>query len=345
VERWTDQLEELARQALPEAVHRYIRQGARDGVTAAEAVEAWDRFRFLPAVLRDVTEVDCSTELLGTPVSSPFAIAPTTLQKAVHPDGELAMARAATSCESLLVVPCSSGTTFEEIAETGVAWWVQVYVPSDRLACKPLLDRAVAAGASAVVLTADAPVSGTRYDDGPESVREAAEPSWTRANYPEGYDELRGHETAVDLGPQDIDWLRKTTGLPVVVKGVLRRSDARRCADAGASAVWVSNHGGRRLDRVAATADCLQGVVDEVGEDVEVYVDGGVRNARHALTAVALGARGVFLGRPPMYALAVDGSEGVVRLVDSLVMELVETMRLAGCNHLSGVGSDLLAAR
>ena len=345
MDHWAEHLEELAREVMPEAVYRYVRQGARDGVSAAEAVAAWERFRFLPAVLRDVTEVDCTTELLGTPVRTPFAIAPTTMQRAVHPDGELAMARAAAASDTLMVVSSNAGTTFEEIADTGVTWWVQVYVPADRLVCKPLLDRAVRAGASAVVLTADSPVIGTKYDAGGETVWDVAESSWLRANFPDEYGELVGHEKAADLGPQDIDWLRKTTGLPVVVKGVLRPTDARRCVDAGASAVWVSNHGGRQLDRVAATADCLPAVAAEVRGDAEVYVDGGVRNARHGLSALALGAKGVFLGRPPLYALAVDGDAGVVRLLDSLSDELVESMRLAGCNRLSRVTEELLAPR
>ncbi len=345
MDRWTEHLEDLARKVMPEAVHRYVRQGARDGVSTAEAVAAWDRFRFLPAVLRDVTEIDCTTELLGTPVRTPFAIAPTTMQRAIHRDGELAMARAATASDTLMVVSSNAGTTFEEIAETGVTWWLQIYMPADRLVCKPLLDRAVHAGAAAVVLTADSPVVGTKYDSGVETVWDMAESGWLHANFPEEYGELPGHEKAVDLGPQDIDWLRKTTGLPVVVKGVLRATDARRCVDAGAAAVWVSNHGGRQLDRVASTADCLPLVAAEVGRDAEVYVDGGVRNARHALTALALGAKGVFLGRPPLYALAVDGEAGVVRLLDGLSEELVESMRLAGCNRLRHVTEELLARR
>lgn len=342
MDRWAEHLEDLAREVLPEAVHRYVRQGARDGVSAAEAVEAWERFRFLPGVLRDVTEVDCTTELLGTPVRSPFAIAPTTMQRAAHPDGELAMARAAAAADTLMVLSSNAGTTFEEIADTGVSWWVQAYVPSDRLVCRPLLDRAVEAGASAIVLTADTPVVGTKYDDGKETVWDVARSGWLRANFDAGYGELPGHEKAMDLGPQDIDWLRKTTGLPVVVKGVLRPADARRCVDAGAAAVWVSNHGGRQLDRAASSADCLADVVDAVGGDGEVYVDGGVRNARHGASALALGARGVFLGRPPLYALALDGTEGVARLLDDLADELVETMRLLGCNHLSSLSRDLL---
>lgn len=342
MDRWVEQLEELARAALPEAVHRYVRQGARDGVSAAEAESAWERFRFLPGVLRDVTEVDCSTELLGTPVRSPVAIGPTTLQRAAHPDGELGMARAAAASDTLLVVSSNAGTTFEDIASTGARWWLQMYVPADRLVCKPLLDRAVDAGAGAVVLTADTPVVGTKYDGGQETVWDVAESGWLRANFAAEYGQLPGHEKAMDLGPQDIDWLRKATGLPVVVKGVLRADDARRCVDAGAAAVWVSNHGGRQLDRTATPADCLPGVVAAVGDSAEVYVDGGIRNGRDAFVALSRGADAVFLGRPPLYALAVDGQEGVVRLLDSLVDDLVETMRLTGCNRLAAVTADLV---
>lgn len=334
--RWVEQLEELAGKVLPEDVHRYLRRGAHDGVSAEEASAAWERHRLLPAVLRDVTEVDCSTELLGTPVRSPFAIAPTTGQRAVHAEGETAMARGAAAADTLMVVPGDAETTFEEIAATGVAWWLQLYVPADRLTCKPVLDRAVASGASAVVLTADTPMTG-----GTATVSSTEAFALTRTGG--GHDPRPGHERAADLGPQDIDWLRKATGLPVVVKGVLRSSDARRCVDAGAAAVWVSNHGGRRLDRAAATADCLAGVVDAVGESAEVYVDGGVRQAAHALVALALGARGVFLGRAPLYALAVDGATGVTRLFDDLAGELAASMRLAGCNRLAALDRDLLA--
>lgn len=334
---WVGRLEQLAGERLPEAVHRYIRQGARDGVSAAEAVSAWDHFRFLPAVLRDVTDVHCATELLGTPVRSPLAVAPTTMQRAAAPAGELAMARAAAATGSLMVLSSNAGTTFEEIAGTGVSWWLQMYLPADRLACGPVLDRAVQAGARAVVLTADTPVVGTKYDAGEQTVWDLAEPDWLRANFPDDHGRLPGHEKATDLGPQDIDWLRQTTGLPIVVKGVLRPDDARRCVDAGAAAVWVSNHGGRQLDRAAATADCLAAVAEAVAGRAEVYVDGGVRTGQHVLTALALGARATFLGRPPLYALAVDGEEGVARLVETLRAELTETMRLAGCNHVAAL--------
>ncbi len=341
-DRFTDDLEQRARRVLSEPVHRYFRQGARDGATAAEAERAWDAFRFLPRVLRDVTEVDVSTTLLGSAVRTPVAIAPTTLQRAAHPDGELATARAAAECGAVMVVSSNAGSAFADIAETGVEWWLQMYLSADRPSCAPVLARAVDAGVRGVVLTADTPAVGTKYDDGP-SVWDEADPAWLRVNFPDGHGDGPGHGKATDLGPHDVDWLAASTGLPVVVKGVLRPGDARRCVDAGASAVWVSNHGGRQLDYAAATADCLARVVEEVGAEAEVYVDGGVRSGRHVMTALALGARAVFVGRPVLYALALEGAAGVRRLLDELTEELVDDLRLAGCASASAVPRDLLA--
>jgi 4-hydroxymandelate oxidase len=344
--RFVDGLEQRAAELLPEEVHRYVRQGAREGASAAEAVAAWDRYRFLPQVMRAVTEVDTTTTLLGTAVSMPVAVAPTTLQRAAHPTGEVGMAQAVADAGSLLVVSSNAGSPFAEVSATGATWWLQLYVPSDRPAAIPLLDRAVAAGARAVVLTVDTPVVGTKYDGG-ASAWDTADPAWLHANLDgpapqHGPGAGSGSDKARDLGPHDIDWLAQRTGLPVVVKGVLRPDDARRCVDAGAAAVWVSNHGGRQLDYAAATADQLAAVVAEVGPGAEVYVDGGVRNARHVVTALALGARGVFLGRLPLYALADGGAVGVRRLFADLVEELVETLVLLGCARAADVPAGVV---
>lgn len=326
--RWLDGLEESARRHLSEAVHRYIRQGARHGVTAGEAVEAWQRLRFLPRVMQDVTGVDTSTTLLGTPVESPVAVAPTTLQRAAHPEGELAMARATAAAGSLMVVSSNAGRSFADIAATGVPWWLQLYVTADRELTYPVLERAVAAGARAVVLTVDTPVVGMKYDDGPRAWDEVPA-DWVGANFDEVERTAAGYAKATDLGAADVAELARRSGVPVVVKGVLRRDDARRCVDAGASAVWVSNHGGRQLDRTAATAAALPGVVETVGADVEVFVDGGVRSGLDVLAALSLGARGVFLGRLPLWALA-HGEAAVLRMHRDLRAELVESLRLAG---------------
>lgn len=324
--RWLDEAEEVARSSLSEPVLRYFEQGARDGVSAGEASAAWDALRLLPHVLRDVTTVDTGCTLLGTQVRAPVAIAPTTLQRAAHPDGELAMARGAAEQGSLMVVSSNAGTRFGAIAATDVAWWLQAYLPPERERALPMLARAVEAGARAVVLTVDTPVVGTKYD-AEQSVWDVIDPSWLRVN--EETDD-GGGEKATDLGPADIAWLHERTGLPVVVKGVLRPDDARRCVQAGASAVWVSNHGGRQLDHVASTVSALPGVTNALGGAAEVYVDGGIRCGRHVALATALGATAAFVGRPALWSLAAGGSNGVARMLDTLVEELVEVLRLTG---------------
>ncbi len=346
--RYADELEARAAEVLPEPVWRYLRQGARDSRSADEAQAAWHRFRFRPRVLHDVTDIDLGTSLLGGRAALPVGVAPSTFQRAAHRDGELGMARAAAASGAVMVLSSNASVRFEEVAGTGVAWWLQLYVTQDRSVSSPLLQRAVRAGARSIVLTADTPVVGTKYDDGP-TVWEATDPSWVRANFgpvEHDGDSDRPHpadaEKATDLGPADVDWLATTTGLPVVVKGVLRADDARRCVDAGAAAVWVSNHGGRQLDGVTATADCLAEVVGAVAGRADVYVDGGVRSAREVCTALALGANAVFLGRQAMYALAVDGQAGVERLLGEVGAELRETLRLLGCRDLAALDPSVV---
>ena len=328
--RWVDSLEAEALARLPDPVRRYVRQGARDGIAASEAPEAWGRRRLLPRVLHDVTEVGVSCRLLGTEVTAPIGVAPTTMQRAAHPDGELAMAAGVAAAGGLLCVSSNAGTSFADIGATGVPWWLQMYLTQDRTLSLPVLDSAVTAGARAIVLTLDTPIVGAKYDDGP-TIWETTSGEWLRANFDADVLDRPGGEKATDLGPRDIEWLGSTTGLPVVAKGVLRASDAVRCVDAGAAAVWVSNHGGRQLDRVVATADVLVGVAAGVAGRAEVYVDGGLRRGTDIVTALAMGADAAFLGRLPVYALAVDGSQGVERLLTELTADVVEALALLGC--------------
>ncbi|MFC6287764.1 alpha-hydroxy acid oxidase [Nocardioides sp. GCM10027113] len=333
--RWQQVLEDRARAALSPPLHEYVVQGAREGVTTDEAVRAWQEVRFLPRALRDVTTVDLSATLLGARTEVPWAIAPTTLQREVHPDGELAMARAAREAGTVVVVSSNSGTRFADLGETGARWWLQAYLPQDRSLATGLLRRAVEAGAEAVVLTVDTPVVGTKYAAGDQVVWDVVDPERLRVNFdPVDGAEGSAADKATDLGPQDVAWLASVTGLPVVVKGVLRSDDAVRCVEAGAAAVWVSNHGGRQLDRAIATAQALPRVVEAVAGRAPVYVDGGVRSGTDVLAALALGADAVFLGRLPLLAL-VDGEPGVASMHARLREELLEAMRLSGCAALS----------
>lgn len=326
--RWQDVVEARARDLLPDAVHRYFSDGAGEGVTTAEACIAWTRARFAPRVLRDVRDVDLATSLLGTTVEAPIAIAPTSMQRLAHPDGELAMARAAAATGTLLCVSSNAGTRFEEIGATGAAWWLQLYVPDDRSLVEPLLEAAVAAGASAVVVTVDA--AGTRVRaDLDDDLDEVA--AGYRLNHADpGAAGAAGH--ALDLSLADLARVHELTGLPVVVKGVLRADDARRILAAGvAGAVWVSNHGGRQLDRSVATADAIGPVAESVAGGAEVYVDGGIRSGLDALAGLASGADAVFLGRLPLLGLAAGGEAGVADVLTRMRAELVTALRRAGC--------------
>lgn len=333
--RWLAGLEEHARARLPAPVFEYVVQGAGHGESAARATDAWRQVRLLPHTLRDVTEIDLRVALLGEPAAVPWGVAPTTLQRTVHPDGELAMARATGAAGGVMVVSSNAGTSFSEIGATGVHWWLQAYLPADRRLAEPLLDRAVAAGARAVVLTVDTPVVATKYAAG-ASVWVGVDSRELRVNFDPGHADAPRARKATDLGPDDIGWLAERSGLPVVAKGVLRPEDAQRCVDAGARAVWVSNHGGRQLDRVVTTVAALPDVRAAVEGRADVYVDGGVRSGLDVVAGLALGADAVFLGRLPLYAL-VDGESGVARMHDELRRQCVEALRLAGCSAVPEV--------
>ena len=325
--RWLDGLESAALRAMHPAVGEYVRTGSYFGDSADEASDSWRALRFRPRVLRGGGEPDLATTLLGTVVSSPLAVAPTAMQRAIHPGGEREMAAGIEATGSLHVVSSNAGTPFADIGSG--PWWLQAYLPTDRETMLPVLESAVAAGASAVVLTADTPFPGTKW------AADAADWTgvdlgWWRVNVPPPHPDA----WARDLTPADVTWLRERSRVPVVVKGVLRADDALRCLHAGADAIWVSNHGGRQLDRAVSTARALPEVVAAVEHRAEVYVDGGIRSGLDALAALALGARGVFVGRPPLYGLAVDGARGVTRVLTDLVTELREALELAGCATL-----------
>ncbi|WP_133789442.1 alpha-hydroxy acid oxidase [Kribbella sp. VKM Ac-2571] len=341
--RWIDTLEGAAAEKLPEAVHRYFRQGSAGGVSVTEATSAWSAYRFRPHVLNDVSTVDLSTTVLGTPVGAPILVAPSTMQRMADPDGELAMARGVGAAKSVVGVSSNAGTAFADLGATGVPWWLQIYIVRNREITVRMLDAAVEAGARAVVLTVDTPVVGRKEDDG-ETVWDVAQPGQFLTNLPVGEWTDDDLAKADDLTPDVIGWLAERTGLPVVVKGVLRGDDAKRCADAGAAAIIVSNHGGRQLDGSIATAQALPEVAEAVaGSNLEVYVDGGIRRGEHVLAALALGARAVFVGRPALWALTVGSSEGVTRLLTDLGTELDHTLRLVGVSTPSSLTPDLVA--
>jgi 4-hydroxymandelate oxidase len=344
-----DELEQRALSQLAPPVSEYFNQGSMAGITTGAAPAAWDRLRFRPRVLRDVSAVSTAAKVLGHELATPILIAPTTLQRAAHPDGEVATANAAKAAGSLMVVSSNAGTVFADIGATGVPWWLQVYVLRDRGLTTDMLQHAAEAGARALVLTVDTPVVGFKPNLG-RPVWEVVPEAVLRVNI--GFRGLPESvlDKADDLTPDTIGWLHDLTGLPVVVKGVLRGDDAQMVASAGAAAIWVSNHGGRQLDQAIATADALPEVAEALsGTGAEIYVDGGLRRAEHVLAALALGARAVFLGRPVLWALtaggpaATGGCDGVRELLTGLTDDLAHVMKLAGARDIASLTPDLIA--
>lgn len=337
---WQAELAARAREVVPAPMWAHLESGAREGITRQEATDTWRSVRLWPRVLQGHGPPAVGTTLLGAPVRTPIGVAPTSMQRVVHPDGELATAAGAAAAGAVHVVSSNAGHLLADVdaaaraVDPDAVWWLQAYLPPDRENVVPVLRAAAEAGARAVALTVDTPFPGIKYQPA-EVDWDGHELSWHRANFadPRAARHHRG------LRPEDLAWIRDACGLPVVVKGVLRADDARRCLDAGAAAVWVSNHGGRQLDRTVSTAEALPRVATAVGSDAEVYVDGGVRSGLDALIALALGARAVLVGRPVLHALAVDGPAGVHGLLDTLTEELVEALELAGCADPSDASS------
>jgi 4-hydroxymandelate oxidase len=334
--------EDEARERLTAHAYHYIATGAGGEETLEANLAGWRSWWLRPRVLRDVTQVELSTTMLGTQVSTPVLLAPTGYQGQVHREGEVASARAAARAGALYVLSTRASCSLSDITAVAGPWWMQVYALRDRGLTDEVVRRAAAAGARALVLTGDTPVVSTRARRAAFDFSRAAGLVRDLADVRDDADLTQ----APDLTYDDIGRLREVSGgLPVVVKGVLRADDARACLDAGAAAVWVSNHGGRQLDGVVPTAVALPEVADAVEDRAEVYVDGGIRNGRDVLRALALGARGVGLGRSVLWALAAAGSDGVAELLEAFSAELTETIRLAGACTPAEVTRDLVTSR
>jgi 4-hydroxymandelate oxidase len=315
---------EAARAKVDPAVWCYFEGGAGDEVTLRSNVAAYGRWRFRPRMLVDVSEVSTETAVLGTRVSMPLGIAPFAMQRLVDPEGEVATARAAAGAGVLMSVSTLTTSTHAEIASAGEGpRWVQLYVLSDRQRTLEHMHEARDAEYSAAVLTVDLPFVGRRERD----LRLGFQNPPPDLDLP--YANL--FETSAAVTWRDLEWIRTEMPLPLVIKGILTREDAILAVEHGADAVWVSNHGGRQLDGVAAGLDALPEVAEAVAGRCEVYVDGGVRRGGDVLKALALGAQAVFAGRAFACALAVDGEQGVAHALSLLRDEIALGLGLLGC--------------
>lgn len=353
-----DDYEAVAREHLAPMAYDYYRSGADEEHTLRRNRDAFGRYEIWYRTLVDVGVPRIATTVLGSPVAFPILVAPTAYHRLACPEGERATMRGTAEAGSLYCASTLATTTLEEVASVAPSAprWFQLYVHKDRDFTGRLIDRAKAAGYGAIAVTADTPVLGRRIAD----VRNGfcLPDGMLMANLVDALPpDLRngtGSELARFVASRhdatftwnDLDGIvERAAPLPVVVKGIARPDDARSALDHGARAVWVSNHGGRQLDMAPATIDVLAEVVRAVGDRAEVYVDGGIRSGTHALVALALGARAVFVGRPVLWGLAAGGADGVVGVLSLLRDELARAMQLAGCPDLDSTRDDLVRRR
>ena len=334
---------DLAKACLPTMAYNYIAGGAGDEISLARNRDQFDRLFLKPRVLRDVGRIDPSTEILGTPLQFPIVLAPTAYHRLFHADGECGTARAALATNTLLVVSALATTSCEEIAaSTTGPLWFQLYVQPDRGLTRDLVQRVETAGYRAICLTVDSPALGTRNREmrdhfalpaGLERANLRGVPG-ARASH---YNASGVYNDVLDptLTWKDIGWLRGTTKLPILLKGILAPEDAVLAVEHGAAGVIVSNHGARNLDTTPATIEALPYVVDAVAGRLPILIDGGVRRGSDVVKAVALGARAVLLGRPYLWALATAGAAGVEHLLRILQTEMLSTMALCGCRSIA----------
>jgi isopentenyl diphosphate isomerase/L-lactate dehydrogenase-like FMN-dependent dehydrogenase len=328
------EVERAAHRRLGAQAREYLEGGADDGRTVRRNREALERLAIRPRRLVDVSRIDTTQTLFGEALSSPLLLAPIGFQGLLHPEGELATARAAARTGHRLVVSTVANHGVEAIAAAaGGAAWFQLYPTDDRRLTAALLERAERAGCRVCLITVDTPVFGRREQGGATLERLLAEA-------PLGNFEGLGRPLSfVDpsLEWDFLPWLRQHTSMALVPKGIVTAEDARLCLEHGADGLVVSNHGGRQLGAERGSADCLPEVVEAVGGRVPVLFDGGLRRGTDLFCALALGADAVLVGRPYAQGLAAGGADGVARVLELLQAELVHTLRLCGTPTLRHV--------
>lgn len=336
--------EQAAAAVLPPGPLAYFAGGSMDERTLVDNLAAFRRHRLMPRMMRDVSRIDASTTILGRRWPLPLWVAPTALQRMAHPDGEVATARAAQQRGVVFGLSSSASTDMADIAGVGGPRWYQVYLLEDLGARRAMVERAIACGFEALVLTVDLQRLGRRERDirvGFTIPPGVVLPNIARAAGVAPEDAPRVPFIA-SLRWQDLEWLAEF-GLPVLLKGVLHPDDARVAVDHGAAGIVVSNHGGRQLDGAIASVDALPAIVEAVAGRVPVLLDGGVRRGTDILVALALGAAAVGVGRPALWGLAVAGEHGVGRVLDLLSAELELVMALCGAADVAAIDRGLLA--
>ncbi|QDQ86150.1 alpha-hydroxy-acid oxidizing protein [Alcaligenaceae bacterium SJ-26] len=367
-------LQRVARRRVPRMFYDYADSGAWTESTYRANESDFQKIRFRQRVAVDMEGRSLATQMIGQDVSMPVALAPTGLTGMQHADGEMLAAQAAADFGVPFTLSTMSICSIEDVARhTRKPFWFQLYVMRDRGFIEDLIGRARDAGCSALMLTLDLQILGQRHKDIKNGL--SAPPKPTLANLIDlvtkprwcmgmlgtprrTFGNIVGHAkgvkdisslsswTAEQFDPKlswaDIEWIKRTWGGKLILKGILDEEDARMAADSGADALVVSNHGGRQLDGAMSSIEALPGIAEAVGKDIEVWMDGGIRSGQDVLKAWALGARGTLIGRPFLYGLGAFGQEGVRRALEIIHKEADITMALCGRKNLSQVDRSVL---
>ncbi|MGV9412353.1 alpha-hydroxy-acid oxidizing protein [Nocardia sp. NPDC003693] len=360
-------LERRAREVLDPAAFAYVAGSASTERTAAANIAAFEKYRLMPRVLRGASAPgarDLSLEVLGTTLAAPVLTAPIGVLGLLHDRGEAVVAEVTRELGIGMVLSTAASTTIEEAGAAAGEWWYQLYWPDDTELARSFVERAEKAGAKAIVVTVDTPALGWRPRDlelghlpflhGQGIANYLADPVFRAklAAPPEESDDAMRAAILTWIGlfgnhglrPADISRLRDWTALPIAVKGVVHPDDARRCVDAGADAVIVSNHGGRQVDGAIAALDALPTIVATVGDRAEVLFDSGVRGGSDVMIALSLGAKAVLYGRPWAYGLGIAGRDGVRHALRALLADFDSAMGLSGCTTLSDLSRTMISS-
>jgi L-lactate dehydrogenase (cytochrome) len=365
-----------ARRRLPLPVRAYLEGGADDGYSLERNRAAYSAYELIPRYLVDVSDIDLAAQVLGTTVSMPVMLSPTGMSRLFHPDAELAVARAAAGAGTMYTLSTVATESIESVADVSSGpRMFQIYVLRDAGVNSEFIQRCKTAGYTALCLTVDVPAGGNRENDRRTGMAIPPRFTWRSklsfALHPRwSLSQLRG--PAFDLPNvsryagttsmaglmdyvfsqfdpsvtwEDAERMIKEWDGPFAIKGILSAEDARRAADIGATAVIVSNHGGRQLDGVPGTLDALPAIADAVGDRLDVLMDGGIRRGTDVLKALALGARACMIGRPYIYGLSVAGEAGVRRVLEVFREELIRDLALLGCLSPSDVSAGHLRRR
>ncbi|KAH6607808.1 l-lactate dehydrogenase cytochrome [Trichoderma cornu-damae] len=347
--------EAVARRTMKKTAWGYYSSAADDEITMRENHNAYHRIWFRPQILVDVRTIDLTTTMLGTKVDAPFYVTATALGKLGHPEGEVVLTRAAQSHNVIQMIPTLASCSFDELVDArrgDQVQWLQLYVNKDRDITKRIVQTAERRGCRGLFITVDAPLLGRREKD-------------MRLKFTDsGSDVQRGHKTDTSQGAAraistfidpslswaDIPWFKSITRMPIILKGVQRVEDVLRAVDAGVQGVVLSNHGGRQLDFARSGVEVLaetMPVLRQRGlhDKIDVFVDGGVRRGTDILKALCLGAKGVGIGRPFLYAMSTYGQPGVERAMQLLKDEMEMNMRLIGCAKIQDLHPGLLDTR